>query len=350
MRWLAKQRLILIWYRDAISSPYNNLKMSTTHADDYSPVSAADAKVPAQEDEFTVVSRKKKNRKNRKTFVVREKTLEDHIQGLEQFRLQLEKSKVLKAITKALDIYYKDPTIPTEKETKPESNRKSPANEADRKTTTKDHPVHIPLAFSPSSYASCPKLTSIRCLALGSPTTSSIALYQLALLQLIQTHLGIPDTEISMWDPVFTNMDMEVFGALGYKTEENYDNSTKDWTKSTLVYMIHSPPSLTESIISTVAPLPSTSVATAADSDIQSASSPASTQSSPYTVFIGNHLPNYSLHHLAADLAAKYPTISRALSPKEDGPRWQMVEIEDSESKGEEWGWAVNDLSVYWRV
>lgn len=325
--------------------------MSATHADDHPPALEADVKVPAQEDEFTVVSRKKKNRKNRKTFVVKEKTLEDHLQALEEFRQQLENSKVSKAITKALDMYNTESTIPTEKEMKSESeisNNASPTNESDSRTTHKDS-NHTPLASSALSSSSAlrPKLTSIRCLALGSPTSSSIALYQLALMQLIQAHLNISNTEISMWDPLFSDMDTEMFSTLGYKTEEEYDNSTKDSTKSTLVYMIHSPPSLTESIISTVAPLPPI---VDSDSDSKISTSPIQTRSSSYTVFIGNHLPNYSLHHLAADLAAKYPTISRALSPKEDGLRWQMVEIEDSESKGEEWVWAVNDLSVYWRV
>ena len=58
----------------------------------------------------------------------------------------------------------------------------------------------------------------VRCIGLGSPTSSAAAVYQLALLQLI-VDTG-DDTVVSLWDPAFSREDIELFTQLGYVVEE----------------------------------------------------------------------------------------------------------------------------------
>ncbi len=63
----------------------------------------------------------------------------------------------------------------------------------------------------------------VRCIGLGSPTSSAAALYQLALLQLI-VDTG-DDTVVSLWDPAFSTEDMEFFTHLGYVVEEKLSHT-----------------------------------------------------------------------------------------------------------------------------
>lgn len=66
-------------------------------------------------------------------------------------------------------------------------------------------------------------LRIVRCIGLGSPTSSTAAVYQLALLQLI-VDTG-DDTVVSLWDPVFSREDTELFTQLGYVVEEKLSHT-----------------------------------------------------------------------------------------------------------------------------
>lgn len=379
--------------------------------------------------DFTVVSRKKKNRKNKKTYVVKTKTLDDYLEKLEDFKLQLTNSRLFLAIRDALDQYdlemtdsasapaseekvdsvdassisssiYADTTeessdpSPVSARTEPapsshnepnihmqqtlqlstpsqESARVEAGPEPSQNTTSSlDSLTFNQVKSASHSYehhttktTQRTSLTSIRCLALGSPTESHLALYQLALLQLLTSHLKMLPEKVSMWDPVFVAADLELFEALGYKTEEVYEKQTeellteelqtesqtkRDSRQGTLVYMVHAPPSLTESIISKMAD-PSSTTPTFSELELEiKLKHPATTATPPsYSVCIGNHLVNYSNHLLAEDLATKFPTINEVVSGEVND--WRVTEIEDKLSKDEMWMWAFNDLSIYWK-
>ncbi|KAH3682787.1 hypothetical protein WICPIJ_006246 [Wickerhamomyces pijperi] len=105
------------------------------------------------------------------------------------------------------------------------------------------------------------KITKIRCLALGSPSQDHAAMYQLALLVILQKYLQVSDRDVSIYDPVFDEMDKELMGnsddpSLGYTIEEQYsqkeDKSNNDIT---LYFLPHAPLSLTNVIISQNEPL-----------------------------------------------------------------------------------------------
>ncbi len=66
-------------------------------------------------------------------------------------------------------------------------------------------------------------LRIVRCIGLGSPTSSAAAMYQLALLQLI-VDTG-DDTVVSLWDPVFSTEDTELFTQLGHVVEEKLSHT-----------------------------------------------------------------------------------------------------------------------------
>lgn len=313
------------------------------------------------DDGFAVVTRKKKSRKNQK-YVVKPKTLDDHLQQLSGFKDELTSSAVFAEIKEGFRLRQTG------------LNSGSLVQEVEKSEST-DSENEPQTTFG---------LRAIRCLALGSPTESSIAMYQLALLQLIIDMLNISAESVSLYDPVFTSADLELFESMNYSVSEAYNsattlpdegkNDTQENSKQLageksdgiLVYMIHSPPSLTESIIAS--------------------------QDSKYKVFIGNVLTNYSDHLLQADLDKKYPNISSAISscdqfnkksleehlnkqkettdlstdleqlslennaksPKEsssskDQKDWFIYEILEKLSKDSPWSTAFNDTAIYWR-
>ncbi|KAI5962045.1 hypothetical protein KGF57_001490 [Candida theae] len=88
----------------------------------------------------------------------------------------------------------------------------------------------------------------IRCLALGSPSQSSDARYQYALLLELIEYLGV--TEISIYDPAFTKEDKELFG--GYKIEQKF-NLRQD--ESVLFYIPHLPLEAMEMVLNTEKPV-----------------------------------------------------------------------------------------------
>lgn len=336
-------------------------------------------------DGFAVVTRKKKTRKNQK-YLVKVKTTADHLEQLEVFRHELSTSAIFQEVQKSLVLS---------------------GALVEEKLGSEDGSSSQQITTSQSCL-----ITGLRCLALGSPTESPIAMYQLALLQLILELLKLPAEAVSMYDPVFSDADLSLFGELGYRVSETYPITSEldqisnqlanttirdpvDPTPSTasasagtspepgvLVYMIHSPPSLTESILSTL-----------------SASEPG-VRKSDYRLFIGNILPNYANHLLAADLESKYPEINRAINSCEfvncntagmglndkaakgwltnieqrhnhdkdddlqtkdnakqeledaEGQRlekkWVIYEIIEKLSKDKPWSTAFNDTAVYW--
>lgn len=95
------------------------------------------------------------------------------------------------------------------------------------------------------------KFTKIRCLALGSPTDEFQALYQLAYLRQIAQHLSIED--ISVWDPVFSENDRELFEVFNYKVEES-ECSDRSVVDTTLYYMPHAPRSFVDLFVGDIEP------------------------------------------------------------------------------------------------
>lgn len=87
-----------------------------------------------------------------------------------------------------------------------------------------------------------PSIKILRCLALGSPSDSNIAMYQLAFLVLLQEKFKF---QISAFDPVFNDNDQDLFKELDIKVEEEFQSPYED----TLYYLPHAPLDLTENII-----------------------------------------------------------------------------------------------------
>ncbi|KAG5418656.1 hypothetical protein I9W82_004184 [Candida metapsilosis] len=88
----------------------------------------------------------------------------------------------------------------------------------------------------------------IRCLALGSPSQSSDARYQYALLLELIDWLKISD--VSIYDPVFTEEDKELLKE--YRVEEEY-NLPQD--EHTLFYIPHLPLEVMETVVNTEKPV-----------------------------------------------------------------------------------------------
>lgn len=88
------------------------------------------------------------------------------------------------------------------------------------------------------------KFTQIRCLALGSPSQSNNALYQLAYLQELARVLEV--CRISVCDPVFSDLDIFLFQKLKYPVELHFDNTEPE---ETLYFMPHAPLELTDVIL-----------------------------------------------------------------------------------------------------
>ncbi|CAI5760077.1 unnamed protein product [Candida verbasci] len=79
----------------------------------------------------------------------------------------------------------------------------------------------------------------IRCLALGSPSESLAAQYQLALLLILQEHLT---AKISIYDPILNEKDREILKDM--EIEEKYDNKS-----NTLYFLPHAPLTLMENLL-----------------------------------------------------------------------------------------------------
>ncbi|MCH0628989.1 hypothetical protein JNB11_03310 [Kocuria palustris] len=90
------------------------------------------------------------------------------------------------------------------------------------------------------------KFTHIRCLALGQPTASFQARYQLAYLLELADHLEVEPSNISHWDPVFDENDTELLvKQLGHRVDEVYDVPTGQ----VLYFMPHAELTMTNDIL-----------------------------------------------------------------------------------------------------
>ncbi|KAI5968023.1 hypothetical protein CANMA_002791 [Candida margitis] len=90
--------------------------------------------------------------------------------------------------------------------------------------------------------------TCIRCLALGSPSQSSDARYQYALLLELIDWLGI--TDISIYDPLFTDEDRQLFA--DFKVEEEFSLPQDG---NVLFYIPHLPLEAMELVVNTEKPV-----------------------------------------------------------------------------------------------
>lgn len=175
--------------------------------------------------------------------------------------------------------------------------------------------------------------------------------------------INIPsDVTITAYDPVFSDADRELFRALGIVVSEdhefvspasaNTDVITKATVETTtIVYSIHAPPFLTESVLAAT---------NSSDSD---------TNGGLNFVYIGNVLENYGTHLSSNELRARYPLIDSAVSSSPfpfpvtttkklakhiatnltTATPWTWFPVPDTLSSNEPWMTAVNDLCVYWR-
>lgn len=89
-------------------------------------------------------------------------------------------------------------------------------------------------------------ITKIRCLALGSPTESTPALYQLAYVLEIAEKLDVLPRKVSHHDPVFTNEDKLLLHSVENVVEEEYKDPEP---ASTLYFLPHAGLDLTNVII-----------------------------------------------------------------------------------------------------
>lgn len=87
-------------------------------------------------------------------------------------------------------------------------------------------------------------IRTIRCLALGSPSESNAALYQLAYLRELAAHFKV--AEVSLFDPVFTKLDEDILNEFDYHVEPTFD-STSD--RQVLHFLPHADLQLTEDLL-----------------------------------------------------------------------------------------------------
>ncbi|EGV63240.1 hypothetical protein CANTEDRAFT_94006 [Yamadazyma tenuis ATCC 10573] len=91
-------------------------------------------------------------------------------------------------------------------------------------------------------------INDIRCLALGSPTQSTPALYQLALLMELKK---LTTAKVSVYDPIFTSSDLKLFSHLEITPTKEHPSTL---TASTLYYLPHADLSITEELFKDKSP------------------------------------------------------------------------------------------------
>lgn len=94
-------------------------------------------------------------------------------------------------------------------------------------------------------------ITHVRCLALGSPSDSNAALYQLAFLMVVCDHFKIPPKNVSLYDPVFNELDNKFLASLevGISEEDPFIGFTA------LYFLPHASLELTEQVLDESKPL-----------------------------------------------------------------------------------------------
>jgi hypothetical protein len=231
----------------------------------------------AMEDGFTAVSKggRKSRRKNK--YVVQEKSVDDYLAILAENRAKLARSKFMETLAQIFQEFQ------------------------------------------------LPRINSIRCLALGPPsdTASTMpAMYQLALLQLLTEQLSVPNTSVSVWDPVFSDMDKSILEKAGYQVSEELPSSVE--LDSCLFYMPHAPLSLTDDTL-------------------------ASLDQSKTSIIFGNLLTTYDTRISSTDLEQKYPHLNATMKDMFHNKSWSFQQIPDNLSKNEHFFQAVNDLALHYR-
>ncbi|KAF8136392.1 SRR1-domain-containing protein [Boletus edulis] len=79
----------------------------------------------------------------------------------------------------------------------------------------------------------------VLCLGLGSPSSSRDARAQLALLSCLCASLGIVSADVSMYDPVFTDADRQLFQTLGMRYLDHNQGTEHSLNCPTILYMPH---------------------------------------------------------------------------------------------------------------
>lgn len=94
----------------------------------------------------------------------------------------------------------------------------------------------------------------IRCLALGSPVETKIALFQLAYLVEIQREYSVEPENVSLYDPVFNKDDERLLKEhLGYEIDETYDIE-EACIKETIFFLPHAGLDITDCLIEETKP------------------------------------------------------------------------------------------------
>lgn len=228
------------------------------------------------EDGFTAVSKggRKSRRKNK--YVIQEKTVDDYLAILAEKKAKLQQSKFMERLAQIFQEF------------------------------------------------DLPEINSIRCLALGPPsdTASTMpAMYQLALLQLLTELLRVPNTHVSVWDPVFSDMDKSILEKSGYQVSPELPNVELNCC---LFYMPHAPLSLTNDILATL-------------------------EKSKISIILGNLLTTYDTRVSPADLEEKYPYLNATMKDMFNNKTWDFQQVPDNLSKNEHFFQAVNDLALHYR-
>ncbi|KAL1658472.1 SRR1-domain-containing protein [Schizophyllum commune] len=129
------------------------------------------------------------------------------------------------------------------------------------------------------------------CLGLGSPEDSEAARVQLALLLHLGDKLELPRSNVTLYDPQFTDADYKLFDGLGLRgLREEPDHFT---TEPTLFYMIHCDMTLYESVLK------------ANESNLE------------HILLAGNRLHHYVENKPTRELGKDAPTLLR-LAPRMD--------------------------------
>ncbi|KAG8865562.1 hypothetical protein FRB97_004635 [Tulasnella sp. 331] len=131
--------------------------------------------------------------------------------------------------------------------------------------------------------------TKILCLGLGSPMISDIARKQLILLQELQLHFGISDSNVSIYDPAFTPEDIEGLEAMGFSVDMENKQGKHELHVPTLVFMPHCERFVIEGLLSRN----------------------WSPEKLRLLTLVGNDLEFYSVHFSTSELAATNPCVAR---------------------------------------
>ncbi|ANB12604.1 Ber1p [Sugiyamaella lignohabitans] len=170
----------------------------------------------------------------------------------------------------------------------------------------------------------------IRCLALGSPTSTTgiHCQYQLALLIILLDHFKLAAKDVTAWDPVFESKDLDLLKLYGFDVVEEVTpgDGIPDMTEW-LYYMPHAPHILTERVLKAV-------------------------DSLPRGVILGNDLLTFDTRVIdegeesTKDIAF-VRSISKQLVEGDKDSNWAIEQIPNFPLKNANWMTAFYDMSVH---